>query len=52
KVEGIYVKYIFFPTVLKGSGRYRNMPPAAKTKEMLDQALAAYEKVGKDLGTI
>ncbi|MDT3984520.1 glycine C-acetyltransferase [Staphylococcus ureilyticus] len=52
KDEGIYVKSIVFPTVPKGTGRVRNMPTAAHTKEMLDQALAAYEKVGKELGTI
>ena len=28
------------------------MPTAAHTKEMLDKAIAAYEKVGKALGTI
>ncbi|MEB7786953.1 glycine C-acetyltransferase [Staphylococcus equorum] len=52
KDEGIYVKSIVFPTVPKGTGRVRNMPTAAHTKEMLDQALAAYGKVGKELGTI
>ncbi|WP_251518608.1 glycine C-acetyltransferase [Staphylococcus sp. HKU1] len=52
KEEGVYVKSIVFPTVPKGTGRVRNMPTAAHTKEMLDQALKAYEKVGKELGTI
>ena len=52
KEEGVYVKSIVFPTVPKGTGRVRNMPTAAHTKEMLDQALAAFEKVGKELGTI
>ena len=42
------MKSIVFPTVPKGTGRVRNMPTAAHTKEMLDQALAAYEKVGKE----
>lgn len=52
KDEGIYVKSIVFPTVPRGTGRVRNMPTAAHTKEMLDKALAAYEKIGKDIGII
>ena len=52
KDEGIYVKSIVFPTVPCGTGRVRNMPTAAHTKEMLDKALAAYEKIGKDIGII
>ncbi|MCD8913980.1 glycine C-acetyltransferase [Staphylococcus simulans] len=52
KDEGVYVKSIVFPTVPRGTGRVRNMPTAAHTKEMLDDALAAYEKVGKELGII
>ncbi|MGE7622179.1 glycine C-acetyltransferase [Viridibacillus sp. NPDC096237] len=50
--EGVYAKSIVFPTVPKGTGRVRNMPTAAHTKEMLDEALATYEKVGKELGVI
>ncbi|MGR3766222.1 glycine C-acetyltransferase [Rossellomorea sp. NS-SX7] len=50
--EGVYAKSIVFPTVPKGTGRVRNMPSAAHTKEMLDQAVAAYEKVGKEMGII
>ncbi|WP_243387164.1 glycine C-acetyltransferase [Bacillus kexueae] len=50
--EGVYAKAIVFPTVPRGTGRVRNMPTAAHTKEMLDQALAIYEKVGKELGVI
>lgn len=52
KEEGIYVKSIVFPTVPRGTGRVRNMPTAAHTKDMLDKALAAYEKVGKELNII
>lgn len=52
KDEGVYVKSIVFPTVPRGTGRVRNMPTAAHTKDMLDEALAAYEKVGKELGVI
>ncbi|MDI2587837.1 glycine C-acetyltransferase [Psychrobacillus sp. NEAU-3TGS] len=50
--EGVYAKSIVFPTVPKGTGRVRNMPTAAHTKEMLDEALAIYERVGKELGVI
>lgn len=50
--EGVYAKSIVFPTVPQGTGRVRNMPTAAHTKEMLDDALAVYEKVGKELGVI
>lgn len=50
--EGVYAKAIVFPTVQKGTGRVRNMPTAVHTKEMLDEAIAIYEKVGKELGVI
>ena len=50
--EGVYAKSIVFPTVPKGTGRIRNMPTAAHTKEMLDEALRIYERVGKELGII
>ncbi len=50
--EGVYAKSIVFPTVPKGTGRVRNMPTAAHTKEMLDEAIAIYERVGKELGVI
>ncbi|EKU47426.1 glycine C-acetyltransferase [Staphylococcus massiliensis] len=52
KDEGLYVKSIVFPTVPRGTGRVRNMPTAAHTKEMLDEALKVYEKVGKELEII
>ncbi|MDQ0154496.1 glycine C-acetyltransferase [Robertmurraya andreesenii] len=50
--EGVYAKSIVFPTVPKGTGRVRNMPSAAHTKDMLDQALAIYKKVGQEMGII
>lgn len=50
--EGVYAKSIVFPTVPKGTGRVRNMPTAAHTKEMLEDALAIYERVGKALNII
>ncbi|WP_047153283.1 glycine C-acetyltransferase [Aneurinibacillus tyrosinisolvens] len=48
--EGVYAKAIVFPTVAQGTGRVRNMPSAAHTKEMLNRALSIYEKVGKEMG--
>ncbi|PKR84750.1 glycine C-acetyltransferase [Heyndrickxia camelliae] len=50
--EGVYAKSIVFPTVPQGTGRVRNMPTAAHTKEMLDKAIFIYEKVGKEMGLI
>lgn len=50
--EGVYAKAIVFPTVPRGTGRVRNMPTAAHTKEMLDRAFAIYQKVGTEMGII
>jgi len=50
--NGVYVKPIVFPTVPLGTGRVRNMPSAAHTKEMLDEAVAIYKKVGTEMGLI
>lgn len=50
--KGVYAKSIVFPTVPRGTGRVRNMPTAAHTKEMLDEALAIYKQVGKELNLI
>jgi glycine C-acetyltransferase len=50
--EGVYAKSIVFPTVPLGTARVRNMPTAAHTKEMLDEAIAAYAKVGRKMGII
>ncbi|HEY4601795.1 MAG TPA: glycine C-acetyltransferase [Cerasibacillus sp.] len=50
--EGVYAKSIVFPTVPRGTARVRNMPTAAHTKEMLDDALKIYEKIGKEMDII
>ncbi|MBL0847861.1 MULTISPECIES: glycine C-acetyltransferase [Mammaliicoccus] len=50
--EGVYAKAIVFPTVPRGTGRVRNMPTAAHTKEQLDDAIESYEKIGKELGLL
>lgn len=50
--EGIYVIGFFYPVVPKGQARIRVQLSAAHTKEHIDKALAAFEKVGKELGVI
>jgi len=50
--EGIYVIGFFFPVVPKGEARIRVQMSAAHTREQLDQAIAAFSKVGRQLGVI
>lgn len=50
--EGIYVIGFFYPVVPKGKARIRVQLSAAHTREQLDTAIAAFEKVGKELGVI
>ena len=50
--EGIYVIGFFYPVVPKGQARIRVQLSAAHTKEHLDKAIAAFTKVGKELGGI
>ncbi|MGD9604649.1 MAG: glycine C-acetyltransferase [Bacilli bacterium] len=50
--EGVFVSGIVFPTVPSGQGRLRVMLSASHTKENLDFAIKAFEKVGKQLGII
>ncbi len=50
--EGIYVIGFFYPVVPKGKARIRVQLSAAHTKEQLDKAIAAFEKVGKKLNVI
>ena len=50
--EGIYVIGFFYPVVPKGEARIRVQLSAAHEKEHLDRAIAAFEKVGKNLGVI
>jgi glycine C-acetyltransferase len=46
--EGIYVIGFVFPVVPKGRARIRVQLSAAHTKEQIDQAIAAFIKVGKE----
>ncbi len=50
--EGIYVIGFFYPVVPKGSARIRVQLSAAHTKDHLDRALAAFEKVGREMGIL
>jgi glycine C-acetyltransferase len=50
--EGIYVTGFYFPVVPKGQARIRVQLSAAHEKEHLDKALAAFKKVGKELGVL
>ncbi len=50
--EGIYVTGFFYPVVPQGQARIRTQMSAAHTREHLDQAIAAFTKVGKKLGVI
>lgn len=50
--EGVHAKAIVYPTVPLGTGRVRNMPTAAHTKEMLDTALRAYAVAKQELGLL
>ncbi|MDG4945461.1 glycine C-acetyltransferase [Weeksellaceae bacterium KMM 9713] len=50
--EGIYVIGFFYPVVPKGKARIRVQLSAAHTKEQLDKAIAAFEKIGKELDVI
>lgn len=50
--EGIYVIGFYFPVVPKGQARIRVQLSAAHEMEHLDQAIKAFEKIGKELGVI
>jgi glycine C-acetyltransferase len=50
--EGVFVTGFGFPVVPQGQARVRCQVSAAHTRDDLDQALAAFGKVGKQLGLI
>lgn len=50
--EGIYVIGFFFPVVPKGLSRIRTQMSAAHTPEQIDRAIAAFTKVGRELGVV
>ena len=50
--EGIFVTGFYYPVVPKGQARIRVQLSAAHEREHLDKAIAAFIKVGKELGVI
>jgi glycine C-acetyltransferase len=51
-VEGIYVIGFSFPVVPKGQARIRTQMSAAHEPQHIDRAVAAFAKVGRELGVI
>ncbi|WP_298486179.1 glycine C-acetyltransferase [uncultured Maribacter sp.] len=50
--EGIYVIAFFYPVVPKGKARIRVQISASHTTEQIDKAIAAFTKIGKELGVV
>jgi glycine C-acetyltransferase len=50
--EGVFVTGFGFPVVPEGTARIRVQISSALTRDELDRALAAFEKVGRELGLI
>lgn len=50
--EGIYVIGFSFPVVPRGQARIRTQMSAGHTREHVDKAIAAFAKVGRELGVI
>jgi glycine C-acetyltransferase len=50
--EGVYVIGFFYPVVPKGRARIRTQMSAAHTPDMIDRAVAAFMKVGKEMGVV
>ena len=50
--EGVYVIGFFFPVVAKGQARIRVQLSAAHEQHHLEKAIAAFTKVGKELGVL
>ena len=50
--EGVYAIGFSFPVVPQGTARVRTQMSAAHTPEQIEQAIAAFAKVGRELGVI
>ncbi len=50
--EGVFAMPIVFPTVPKGSARIRAMVSAAHSRDDLDRGVAAFVKVGQEMGVV
>jgi len=50
--EGIYVTGFYYPVVPKGQARIRVQISAGHNREQLDKCIAAFQKVGRELGVL
>lgn len=50
--EGIYVTGFYYPVVPKGQARIRVQVSAGHEREQLDKCVAAFVKIGKELGVL
>ena len=50
--EGIYVTGFYYPVVPKGQARIRVQISAGHNREQLDRCIAAFIKVGRELGVL
>ncbi len=50
--EGVYVIGFSYPVVPQGKARIRTQISAAHTRDQLDRAVAAFSKIGKELGVV
>jgi glycine C-acetyltransferase len=50
--EGVFATSVVFPTVALDRARIRTIVTAAHTDDMLDQALEAFGRVGRELGVV
>ena len=50
--EGVFTPAIVFPTVAKGRARVRTIVTAEHTRDDLGEAIAAFERVGKELDVL
>jgi glycine C-acetyltransferase len=50
--EGVFAQPVVYPTVALDKARIRTIVTAAHTDEMLEAALEAFARVGRDLGLV
>jgi glycine C-acetyltransferase len=50
--EGVFGTSVVFPTVALDRARIRTIVTASHTDDLLDQALAAFDRVGREMGVI
>ena len=50
--EGVFVTGFYYPVVPKGQARIRVQVSAGHEREHLDRCIAAFVKVGKELGVL